>query len=236
MRSNFPADLDCIKETIKILHELYYLYYNIYLNENFFKDLEGNIEPYKSITKNEINDIIIRLNLLYKRDEINKIYEKYEIIKIKIIQNNKKMKNEKINIEKIKINEIIPFLSLFEIEEEMIFNFHIKDLISQLENNKAFKIINLFSQKLEVLDFILSTTSQDCRNLQELAGEVHGGNNQNFVSIEDLLTVEKIVENFETILKKRNEEKGKESIEEEKRDPSDSASSGKEKIQFNAKR
>ena len=30
MRSNFPADLDCKKETIKILHELYYLYYNIY--------------------------------------------------------------------------------------------------------------------------------------------------------------------------------------------------------------
>ena len=89
----------------------------------------------------------------------------------------------------------------------MIFNFHENYLISHLENEKVFKIINLFSQKLEALDFILSTTSQDCRNLQELAGEVHGGNNQNFVSIEDLLTVEIIVENFETILNEINGEK-----------------------------
>lgn len=100
-----------------MLHEIYYLYYNIYLNEKFFDDLDGNIEPYKSIIEKEINVIIRRLNLLYKRDEINKIYEKYEIIKIKLIENNKMKKTEKINIEKIKINKIIPFLSLFEIKE-----------------------------------------------------------------------------------------------------------------------
>ena len=34
-----------------------------------------------------------------------------------------------------------------------------------------------------------------------MAGEVHGGNNQNFLSIEELLTIEKIVEIFENIKK-----------------------------------
>ena len=34
-----------------------------------------------------------------------------------------------------------------------------------------------------------------------MAGEVHGGNNQNFLSIEELLNIEKIVETFENIKK-----------------------------------
>ena len=59
--------------------------------------------------------------------------------------------------------------------------------------------MNLLLQKIEALDFLLSTTSQDCRNLQELAGEVHGGNNQNFLSIEELLTIEKIIESLKAI-------------------------------------
>ena len=81
----------------------------------------------------------------------------------------------------------------------MIYNNEI--IINEIEKNKIFKIINILSTKKEALDFLLSITSQDCRNLQELAGEVHGGNNQNFLSIEELLTLEKIVETFENIRK-----------------------------------
>ena len=47
------------------------------------------------------------------------------------------------------------------------------------------------------MDFLLTNTSQDCINLQEFTGEVHGGNNQDFVSIEDLIFVQKLIEVFE---------------------------------------
>lgn len=54
-------------------------------------------------------------------------------------------------------------------------------------------------EKNEEFYFLLSTSTKDCRNIQELAGEVHGGNNQNFISIEELLALEKLVEVIENI-------------------------------------
>ena len=46
---------------------------------------------------------------------------------------------------------------------------------------------------------MLSITSKDCINIQEFAGEVFDGNNQNFLSLEDLRFIEKLVELFESI-------------------------------------
>ena len=60
------------------------------------------------------------------------------------------------------------------------------------------KLFELLKKKEEFY-FLLSISTQDCRNIQELAGEVHGGNNQNFISIEELLSLEKIVETIESI-------------------------------------
>ena len=82
-------------------------------------------------------------------------------------------------------------------------------------NKRIIKIINILFQKKEAFNFLLSITSKDCRNIQELAGEVHGGNNQNFLSIEELLTIEKIVESFEDIEQQIKEENNKNKNEDE---------------------
>ena len=75
----------------------------------------------------------------------------------------------------------------------------IKIIIKEIEEINLIKIVKKLLENEEAFNFLLSISSQDCRNLQELAGEVHGGNNQNFLSIEELINIEKIVEAFEII-------------------------------------
>ena len=97
------------------------------------------------------------------------------------------------------------FLLLLDISDNLIItklnDIEIKDFLIEINNMKFFLIIKKLYNNLEALDFLLSHTSKDCRNIQELAGEVHGGNNQNFVSFEDLFFIEKIIESFENIKK-----------------------------------
>ena len=85
-----------------------------------------------------------------------------------------------------------------EIKEEVVYE-NINNIINEIMNKKFVKILNLLYKNSEALEFLFSITSQDCRNIQELAGEVHGGNNQNFLSIEELLIIEKLVESLEFI-------------------------------------
>jgi len=164
-----------------------------------------NINNNKNISSNEINKIKKKINFLF---QINKIYESYQKIKLKIIE---KCYGKKDKINKIKnstyMKMINSFLLLLDINPDTIFNNEVNDLINMIENKAPIKIINFFFKKIEALDFLLSITSQDCRNLRELAGEVHGGNNQNFLSIEELLFFEKIVESFENIKKEVNNDK-----------------------------
>ena len=83
-------------------------------------------------------------------------------------------------------------------KEEVILE-DLNNALNEINNKKFIKILKLICKNQEVLNFLFSITSQDCRNISELAGEVHGGNNQNFLSIEELLIVEKIVESIEFV-------------------------------------
>ena len=67
------------------------------------------------------------------------------------------------------------FLSSLGIKEEIIYK-NINNIINEIMNNKFIKILNLLYKNSEAINFLFSITSQDCRNIQELAGEVHGGN------------------------------------------------------------
>ena len=117
----------------------------------------------------------------------------------KKVKHDKKENNE--NNENNNSSIALIFLILFSqgIKEEMINNMEINVLIDEIINSKFIKMINILFKNLEALNFLFSITSQDCRNILELAGEVHGGNNQNFLSIEELLPVEKLVESLEYI-------------------------------------
>jgi len=84
------------------------------------------------------------------------------------------------------------------VKEEVILE-DLNNALNEINNKKFIKILKLICKNQEVLNFLFSITSQDCRNISELAGEVHGGNNQNFLSIEELLIVEKIVESIEFV-------------------------------------
>jgi len=128
------------------------------------------------------------------------------------LKNDKNKKNNENFIFNITLKQLCSFFSALGIKE---YNKEINTLIKELNNHKFIKIINILFQKKEAFNFLLSITSKDCRNIQELAGEVHGGNNQNFLSIEELLTIEKIVESFEDIEQQIKDENNKNKNEDE---------------------
>ena len=74
------------------------------------------------------------------------------------------------------------FLLLLDISDNLIIDklqdIEIKDFIIEINNMKIILIIKKLYNNLEALDFLLSHTSKDCRNIQEFAGEVNGWNNQ----------------------------------------------------------
>ena len=194
---------------IENLSECNNLYQAIYFNQK---------NPYIIISDNEIEFMKNRIGYLYIKNEIDDIVKRYKIIIDKMKSKKKKKKDDNKNEIIDIIIEIKSFLSLFDITEDTV-NKSIKenkidDLIEKIKNHKIISIINKLNENIPAFEFLLSVTSQDCRNIQELAGEVHGGNNQNFLSIEELLSFEKIVESFEEIdLEDKNDnDNGKEFV------------------------
>ena len=185
----------------------------INLNSDLEKTKEYHI-AYNEIKNQEIIKINNKIIILSIKDKIKEIYNKYALFKEKLI-NNKDIKEKRANNDINSVELILSFLTSCGIKEDMIYNTDIDKIIQDLNNKKFIKIINNLCSKLEALNFIFSISSQDCRNIQELAGEVHGGNNQNFLSIEELLTIEKIVESFEYIQSEIKNEKNKNKNEDE---------------------
>ena len=179
------------EEIIMKLDFCNYLLKTISLNTDFEKALEMKIE-----INNDRFQIYYRILILVMKDKIKEEFNNYLLFKekLKYDKNNKK-ENNKINNNNIK--QLIIFIKSLRIKKDNLYNRELNDLIEELKNNTFIKIINNLFKNKEAIDFLFSITSQDCRNIQELAGEVHGGNNQNFLSIEELLLIEKIVESFE---------------------------------------
>ena len=181
------------------------------INNDIKKEINNEIKYLESM---EINHKIILLIIQDNIKEIFNCYLKYkEKIKFENNKDNDKNKKNEININN---NIFISFLSALGIKEDTIYNYKIDNIIKEIKNKKFIKIISILCKNSDALDFLFSITSKDCRNIQELAGEVHGGNNQNFLSIEELLTIEKIVESFELIknqiLDKKNNNKNEDEI------------------------
>ena len=181
------------KKTIMSLDYCNYLLKIITLNADF-----DTIFQLKEEICNDTDKINSRMKILIIKDKIKEIINKYLSFKKRIKQdkNNKQENNDNNNSSLL---FIISLLSSEGINEEMINNKEINALIEAIIKSKFIKIMNILFKNVEALDFLFSITSQDCRNILELAGEVHGGNNQNFLSIEELLPVEKLVESLEYI-------------------------------------
>ena len=75
----------------------------------------------------------------------------------------------------------------------------IENLLIKISQTKFIEIINKLYNNNASLKFLLSISTVDCINMQEFAGEIYGGNNQNFLSLKDLRFIEKLVEIFERI-------------------------------------
>ena len=187
-----------------------YLLKTISLNCDFEKDLEMKKE-----INNDAFQIHNRIIMLVLKDKIKNEFNNYLLLKEKLKhdKNNKKENNEINNIiNNINFKQFISLIKSLGIKQDNLNNHELNDLIEEIKNNQFIKILNNLFKNKEAIDFLFSITSQDCRNIQELAGEVHGGNNQNFLSIEELLLIEKIVESFEYVKneiknnKNRNEE------------------------------
>ena len=183
---------------ISNLSECNYLYQSLYINNELMD------KPYKKITSGDKMVIKKRIIKLSIKEKINEIYQKYLIFKEKIFNRNYKdinLKKEiKDNRNKFTLELFSDFSSFLGINESLYLKKESKEILKEIEDKKFIKIIKLLENE-KAFNFLLNINSQDCRNLQELAGEVHGGNNQNFISIEELLNIESIVETFESIKK-----------------------------------
>ena len=152
-----------------------------------------------------------------------KIYYPYKKIILDIFEN---LENGAIKKEDFTLKKFISFLNGLEIEsfdylknykdgvelsnnEVVINNLQdIENIIEKIKKNKIIEIIYKLNENITALKFLLSITTKDCINMQEFAGEVFGGNNQTFLSLEDLSSIEKLVELFE-IIKNYNYEENK---------------------------
>ena len=167
------------EEIIMKLDFCNYLLKTISLNCDFEKYLE---------MKKEINTdaflIHNRIIMLVLKDKIKDEFNNYLLLKEKLKhhKNNKKENNE-INVNNLNINfkQFISFIKYLGIKQDNLYNHELNDLIEEIKNNQFIKMLNNLFKNKEAIDFLFSITSQDCRNIQELAGEVHGGNNQNFL-------------------------------------------------------
>ena len=152
-----------------------------------------------------------------------KIYYTYKKIILDIFEN---LENGAIKKEDFTLKKFISFLNGLEIEsfdylknykdgvelsnnEVVINNLQdIENIIEKIKKNKIIEIIYKLNENITALKFLLSITTKDCINMQEFAGEVFGGNNQTFLSLEDLSSIEKLVELFE-LIKNYNYEENK---------------------------
>ena len=172
----------------------------IYLNSDFESEKEFDKYVYNKINDNEMIKINKKIALIIIKYKIKDIYNNYISFqgKLNLKKKGRKKKNKK-SKNTINIMQMFDtFLSSLGIKEEIIYK-NINNIINEIMNKKFIKILNLLYKNSEAINFLFSITSQDCRNIQELAGEVHGGNNQNFLSIEELLIIEKLVESLEFI-------------------------------------
>ena len=171
----------------------------IYLNSDFENTKEFHKYEYNKINENEMIKINKKIALVIIKYKIKDIYNNYISFQEKLKYKKKSKKKSKKPKNKNSIMQMLDtFLSSLGIKEEIIFK-NINNIINEIMNKKFIKILNLLYKNSEAINFLFSITSQDCRNIQELAGEVHGGNNQNFLSIEELLIIEKLVESLEFI-------------------------------------
>ena len=152
--------------------------------------------PYSNYIKSYIGYIFSKNKIF---EEIYKQYKKvildiFEIPEKRVI-NKKDFKSDKLN----------SFLIGLEIDrhQSKINNIQnmqdVNDLIYKINQKKIIEIFNKLFINADSLKFLLSISSTDCINMQEFAGEVYGGNNQNFLSLEDLRFIEKLVKLFEKI-------------------------------------
>ena len=84
----------------------------------------------------------------------------------------------------------------------------IENLLNEIKEKKRTKLVCKLIENIEGLKFLLSISTKDCINIQEFAGEVFGGNNQNFLSLQDLRFIENLVEMFEKIKSKHSKSMG----------------------------
>ena len=184
---------------LKSLYDCFLIYQNI-LNFDLFmlngkKDIDDKNKNEDLDLKKIKNNIRIAYakNIIYK-----KIYIPYNKVVLTIFDDSQ---SEVIKEEEFTSKKFTTFLKSIKIEYEfIIYSFEeIEILLEKINKRKIIEIFNKLNENIKSLKFLLSITSKDCINIQEFAGEVFDGNNQNFLSLEDLRFIEKLVELFESI-------------------------------------
>ena len=184
---------------LQCLYDCFLIYKNI-LNFDLF--ILKRKEDFEDESKNEKLDlkkikynigVVCAKNIIYE-----KIYIPYNRIILTIFE---AAQNEVIKKEEFTFKKLNSFLKSIRIEYNfIIYSFEeIEILFEKINKRKFIQIIKKLYENIESLKFLLSITTKDCINIQEFAGEVFDGNNQNYLSLEDLRFIEKLVELFERI-------------------------------------
>ena len=203
-KSKIKDDIECLKETEKNFEEFKNLFQENgiqNINQQILELCINQLKDNENALKYEINHLVEIFGIKEKAS-INQIYEDILLISKKeyifnIAQSIKtflECLNPKKSNFQDDINTIIQLIQKRDIE-------NIKKCKNILEKynislddkeNKYIEILMLLNNQPDSIKFLLETSVQDCRNLQELSLE----NDNNFISVNDILDMEKCVEFF----------------------------------------
>ena len=203
-KNKIKDDIECLKETEKNFEEFKNLFKENgiqIINQQLLELCINQLKENENALKNEIN-YLVKIFEIKEDTSISKIYVDILLISKKEYIYNigqsintflKCLNPKKTNFQD-DINTINELIQKRDIE-------NIKKCKNLLENynislddkeNKYIEILILLNNQPDSIKFLLETSIQDCRNLQELSLE----NDNNFISVNDILDMEKCVEFF----------------------------------------
>ena len=203
-KNKIKDDVECLKETEKNFEEFKNLFQENgiqNINQHLLELCINQLKENEKALKDEINHLVEIFGIKEKQS-INQIYEDILLISKKEYIFNiaqsintflKCLNPNKTNFQD-DINTIIKLIQKRDIE-------NLKECKNILEKynislddkeNKNIEILILLNSQPDSIKFLLETSIQDCRNLQELSLE----NDNNFISVNDILDMEKCVEFF----------------------------------------
>ena len=206
--ANGNNDLNRLNETEKKFEELKILFEKDGINKIDPKFLESYLRPFRNYHENVETEIESELKTLIDIFEIKDEINLKEILEGIILIDKKKyffdiaasvnIYIEKLKVEKTKFSEDIKDI-INQLQEKKDIDtirncknklIELKIMEEKEKDNKLIEVLLKFREQPDSIQFLFDTSIQECRNLQEVATQ----SDTNYVTVNDLLDMEKCIE------------------------------------------